>query len=885
MDTIQSNTIEKLPTSMGKVKIFNIKKLEEQGFGNIKKLPYSHRVLLENILRNMDGKLVTKEHLMAMCKWDCKSTTPSEIAYIPSRVLLQDFTGVPAVVDLAALRSAMKRVGKNPSDINPMNPVDLIIDHSVQVDFADSKDACKKNEAKEMERNRERYVLLKWAQEQLKNFRVIPPSIGICHQVNLEYLGKVVHKRAVNGEVLAFPDTVIGTDSHTVMIDSLGIAGWGVGGIEAEAVMLGQPYYMLIPKVVGVKMVGKPKVGITATDVVLAITQKLREVKVVGKFVEFYGPGLKELTLPDRAVIANMAPECGSTMNFFPVTEETLRFLKFSGRDPKYVEFIETYLKHVGLFYTDDSPIPDYSETLEFDLSMVETSLSGPKKPHERIALKDMKTAFTETMKTYLKKPDELDQISDGSTLNNGSVIIAAITSCTNTSNPSLMIGAGLLARNAVKKGLKPKSFVKTSFAPGSRVVADYMEDSGLMNSLEELGFYLVGFGCTSCIGNSGPLDPEIVKQINERNLAATTVCSGNRNFEGRINPHARANYLASPPLVVAFSIAGTVAIDLENEPLGPGSDGNPVYLKDIWPDSKEIEEIQTKFVTPELYQKEYSNITGNDLWNNLKVPTDEVFQWEEDSTYIREPPFFVDFPLVTPPLQNIKGARVLALVGDSVTTDHISPAGAIPKDMPSAQYLINHGVQPSDFNSFGSRRGNHEVMMRGTFGNIRMRNLLVDKEGGWTVYHPSGEQMPIYTAAMKYIENKTPLVVLAGNDYGMGSSRDWAAKGTWLLGVKAVIATSYERIHRSNLVGMGVLPLEFKEGESAHSLGLNGTETISISGIDTVKPLSEIEVQAKQGDIVIKFNVVVRLDSVVDIEYYQNGGILHTVLRNILKK
>ncbi len=885
MDTIQSNTIEKLPTSMGEVKIFNIQKLEEQGLGNISKLPYSHRVLLENILRNMDGKLITKDHLMAMCKWDNKSNTPSEIAFIPSRVLLQDFTGVPAVVDLAALRSAMKRAGKNPGDINPLNPVDLIIDHSVQVDFADSVDACEKNEAKEMERNKERYILLKWAQEQLENFRAIPPSRGICHQINLEFLGKVVHKREINGEEYAFLDTVLGTDSHTVMIDSLGIAGWGVGGIEAEAVMLGQPYYMNIPKVVGVKMVGRPKVGITATDIVLAITQKLREHKVVGKFVEYYGPGLKELSLPDRAVIANMAPECGSTMNFFPVTDETLNYLRLSGRDPKYVEFIETYLKNMGLFYTDDASIPEYSENIDFDLSTVEPSLAGPKKPHERIALKDMKIAFTETMKTYLKKADELDKISDGTTLDNGSIVIAAITSCTNTSNPSLMIGAGLLARNAVKKGLKAKPTVKTSFAPGSRVVTNYMKNSGLMIYLEELGFYLVGYGCTSCIGNSGPLDPEVLKAINERNLAATSVCSGNRNFEGRISPHARANYLASPLLVVAFSIAGTVAIDLETEPLGNDQDGNPVYLKDIWPDSKEIEELQAKFVKPELYQKEYGGkIEGNKLWKNLEAPKDRVFQWEEDSTYIREPPFFVNFPLETPPLQDIVNARVLALVGDSVTTDHISPAGAIPKDMPAAQYLIDHGVKPEDFNSFGSRRGNHEVMMRGTFGNIRFRNKLVDKEGGWTVYHPTGEIMPIYTAAMKYIENKVPLVIFAGDDYGMGSSRDWAAKGTWLLGVKAVIATSYERIHRSNLVGMGVLPLQFKEGESAESLSLNGTETISISGIESMNPFSEIDVVAKRDDAEIEFKVIVRLDSIVDIEYYQNGGILHTVLRNILK-
>jgi aconitate hydratase len=879
---IQSKTKEVLPTSLGKVQIFNIQKLEEQE--KIHNLPYSHKVLLENILRNMDGKLVTKSHLNAMINWDSKSDTPVEIAFIPSRVLLQDFTGVPAVVDLAALRSAMKRAGKDPGDINPLNPADLIIDHSVQVDFADSKDCRKQNEAIEMERNRERYVLLKWAQEQLKNFRVIPPSRGIIHQVNLEYLGKVVNKREINGEILAFPDSLVGTDSHTTMIDCLGTVGWGVGGIEAEAVMLGQPYYLNIPKVVGVKLVGKLKEGITATDLVLVLTQKLRDHGVVDKFVEFYGPGLKELSLPDRAVIANMAPEFGSTMNFFPVDDETLKYLHLSGRGKEYVDFIETYLKHVGLFYTENSPVPEFSETLDFDLSTVGPSLAGPKKPHETIALKDMKSAFRETMKTYLKKEEELDQISDGSTLNNGSIVIAAITSCTNTSNPSLMIGAGLLARNAAAKGLKPKPYVKTSFAPGSRVVADYMKNSGLMKHLEELGFYLVGFGCTTCIGNSGPLATDVVKEINEKNLATTSVGSGNRNFEGRISPYARANYLASPPLVIAFSIAGTVAIDMESEPLGMDSSGNPVYLKDVWPSNREIAEYVTKFVTPELYQKEYDNIKGNDLWINLKAPTDKVFQWEKESTYIREPPFFIDFPLETPPLRNIENARVLALVGDSVTTDHISPAGSIPKNMPAAQYLLDHGVKPIDFNSFGSRRGNHEVMMRGTFGNIRFRNQLVDKEGGWTIYHPTGEEMPIYTAAMKYIENNTPLIVIAGKDYGMGSSRDWAAKGTWLLGVKAVIATSYERIHRSNLVGMGVLPLQFMEGENAESLGLNGSEVISIKGIDTMKPLSELSVEAKRDDKILSFKVIVRLDSEIDIEYYQNGGILHTVLRNKLK-
>ncbi|MBN2154510.1 MAG: aconitate hydratase AcnA [Candidatus Lokiarchaeota archaeon] len=886
MIEIQANTKEKIPTSMGKVTIYNIKKLEELKLVKISKLPYSHRILLENILRNLDGKLVTKNHLMALCKWDTKNSSDSEIAFIPTRVLLQDFTGVPAVVDLAALRSAMERAGRDPEKINPVNPVDLVIDHSIQVDFADSTNARQKNEEYEMERNRERYILLKWAQEKLKNFRVVPTSRGICHQVNLEYLGKIVDKRDVNGEIVVYPDSCIGTDSHTTMINGLSCLGWGVGGIEAEAVMLGQPYYMNIPEVVGVKLVGKLKEGITATDVVLAITEKLREIGVVEKFVEFFGPGLNTLSLPDRATIANMAPECGSTMNYFPATQETLNYLRLSGRNVDHVELVETYLKKVGLFYTDGQSIPDYNELIEFDLTSVESSLAGPKRPQDRIMLKEMKNAFRKTMKTYLDKSVELDLISDGSTLNNGSIVIAAITSCTNTSNPSVMIGAGLLARNAVQKGLKVKPFVKTSFAPGSRVVTDYMENSGLMKYLEKLGFYLVGYGCTTCIGNSGPLDTEIVRQIIEKDLAVTSVLSGNRNFEGRISPHVRANYLASPPLVVVFAIAGTVAINLEKEPLGLTEDGTPVFLKDIWPDSDEIQKLVAEYVKPDLFQEEYGEIfKGWDLWNKLETPQESVYQWDENSTYIREPPFFKDFPVEIPDLENIKEARILALLGESVTTDHISPAGSIPKDMPAGRYLIKKGVNPEDFNSFGSRRGNHEVMMRGTFGNIRIRNLLVDREGGWTIYHPTGEELPIYTAAMKYIEKRIPAVVIAGKDYGMGSSRDWAAKGTWLLGVKVVIATSYERIHRSNLVGMGVLPLQFKEGENAQSVGLIGTEKISILGIETMKPLSEIDVIAERENKMIKFKTVVRLDSEVDIEYYQNGGILHTVLRNLLKK
>lgn len=882
---LKSKVKETIKTKLGKVSIFNIQMLKDLDLGDPNKLPYSHRILLENMLRNLDDERVKMEHLLSLCQWDCKSKIMSEIPYIPSRVLLQDFTGVPTVVDLAALRSAMKRAGGDPTKINPVIPVDLVIDHSIQVDYYGTKDAIKLNEKKEMERNRERYTFLKWAQGVFQNFRVVPPSRGICHQVNLEYLASVVHIREKDGELLGFPDTLVGTDSHTTMINGLGVLGWGVGGIEAEAVILGQPYYMNIPKVVGVKLTGEIKEGVTATDVVLKITQILRNHGVVGKFVEFYGPGLSKLCLADRATIANMSPEYGATMGFFPITEETLKYMKNSGRKKEHIDFVEQYAKRIGLFYTEKSPTPDYSENLEINLSEIEISLAGSKRPQDRIPLREMKKTFTDHMKNIFDKNKDLEKISDGKILSHGSVVIAAITSCTNTSNPSVMIGAGLLARNALEKGLKVKDFVKTSFAPGSRVVIDYLEESGLMPYLEKLGFNLVGYGCTTCIGNSGPLKDEFVKEIDNKDLIAAAVLSGNRNFEGRISPHVKANYLASPPLVIAFALAGTVAINMEEDSLGIDADGNPVYLKDIWPSSKEIADLTEKFVTPKLFDKEYGEIfKGWDLWNELKPPKEEIYHWNETSTYIREPPFFIDFPLEETPLEDVTNAKVLALLGNSVTTDHISPAGVIPEDMPAGKYLISKGISVKAFNSFGSRRGNHEVMIRGTFGNIRIRNIIVDKEGGWTKNFLSNEIVPIYDAAVEYIAKNIPLIVLTGKDYGMGSSRDWAAKGTQLLGVKAVIAESFERIHRSNLVGMGVLPLQFKEGENPEALGLDGTETFDIIGIKEIKPFSEVMIKAKkESGVEIKFNTMVRLDSNVDIEYYRNGGILHTVLRKMI--
>ncbi|MFX1556914.1 MAG: aconitate hydratase AcnA, partial [Promethearchaeota archaeon] len=801
-----SNLIrERFETNLGTVTIFNLKKLEDNGLVNVDNLPYSLRILLENVLRNFDGLIVTKENILAFLEWDPNRKNKVEIPYIPSRVLLQDFTGVPAMVDLAALRSALAKKGGDPSEINPVIPADLVIDHSIQVDYYGSEEALELNEKKEMERNRERYTFLKWAQFVFDNFRVVPTSRGICHQVNLEYLASVVHKRNINGEAIAFPDTLVGTDSHTTMINSLGVLGWGVGGIEAEAVLLGQPYYMTMPEVLGVKLIGDIKEGITATDLVLRVTQILREYGVVGKFVEFYGPGMSNLSLADRATIANMSPEYGATMGFFPVDDETLEYLKISGRNDDHIKFVEQYLKKIGLFYSNEAPTPKYNEYLEINLNEIEPNLAGPKRPQDRIPLKEMKYKFLEHMKSIFNKGQEINEISKGDSLNHGSVIIAAITSCTNTSNPSVMVAAGLLAKKAIEKGLKVKKFVKTSFAPGSRVVTDYMRESGLLKYLEQLGFNLVAYGCTTCIGNSGPISDEFVEQIKHKDLVVASVLSGNRNFEGRINPHLKASYLASPPLVVAFALAGTVAINMEENPIGYDANGKPIYLKNIWPSSKEIKDIVEKYLKVEQFHKEYDEIfKGWALWNDLKPAQDQIYQWDDSSTYIREPPYFIDFPIEPPPLKNIKNAKILALLGKSVTTDHISPAGAIPEDMPAGKYLISHGIEPKNFNSFGSRRGNHEVMMRGTFGNIRIRNNLVNREGGWTKYFPNEEIIPIYDAAMKYIMQDVPLIIFAGEDYGMGSSRDWAAKGTQLLGVKAVIAESFERIHRSNLVGMG---------------------------------------------------------------------------------
>ncbi|MFX1281869.1 MAG: aconitate hydratase AcnA [Promethearchaeota archaeon] len=883
---IKEKVKEVIKSNLGDVSIYNIQKLKDLDMVDPDTLPYSHRILLENFLRNLDGKRVKADHLISFCQWDCKSKIMSEVPFIPSRVLLQDFTGVPSVVDLAALRSAIKRMGGDPTKINPSIPVDLVIDHSIQVDYYGTNDAIELNEEKEMERNRERYTLLKWAQEVFQNFRVVPTSRGICHQVNLEYLASVVQVREIDGILTGFPDTLVGTDSHTTMINGLSVLGWGVGGIEAEAVMLGQPYYMNIPQVVGVKLVGNVKEGVTATDIVLHITQILRNHGVVGKFVEFYGPGLKKLCLEDRATIANMSPEYGATMGYFPITEENLNYLERSGRESGHIEFVEKYAKRTGLFYKESAPIPEYSENLEINLSKVTPNIAGPKRPQDRIPLRDLKNSFNNLMKTVYRKGKKKEYISDGTTLNHGSIVIAAITSCTNTSNPSVMIGAGLLARNAFEKGLKLNEFVKTSFAPGSRVVIDYMKDSGLMSYLEKLGFNLVGYGCTTCIGNSGPLKKRFVKKINEDDLVAVAVLSGNRNFEGRINPHVKANFLASPPLVVAFALAGTIAINLEVDPISLDSEGNPVYLRDLWPSSQEIAELIKKYVSPKLFKKEYGEIfKGWDLWDELQPPKEDVYQWDENSTYIKEPPFFVNFSPKTIPLKDIKNAKILALLGTSVTTDHISPAGTIPREMPAGKYLLSHGIKEENFNSFGSRRGNHEVMMRGTFANIRIKNKLVDREGGWTIDYLTNQIKPIYDAAMNYRDNNIDLIVFAGKDYGMGSSRDWAAKGTQLLGVKAVIAESFERIHRSNLVGMGVLPLQFKEGENLETLRLIGSEIITILGIENIEPFSEVKVIArKEGQNDIEFNALVRLDSNIDIEYYKNGGILQTVLRQMLK-
>ena len=881
-----------LKTGHGSYQIYRLDKLSE--LGAIDRLPFSIRVLLENVLRNVDGHAVKEDDVVKLAKYQAKAVGATELPFKPARVLLQDFTGVPAVVDLAAMRTAMSAMGGDPRKINPMVPVDLVIDHSVQVDAFGSDDALKINMEKEFERNGERYEFLHWGRKAFDNFRVIPPATGICHQVNLEYLAKCVLVR----DGVAIPDTLVGTDSHTVMINGLGVVGWGVGGIEAEAAMLGQPIYMLTPEVIGFKLTGRLREGVTGTDLVLTITQMLRERGVVGKFVEYCGPALDELTLPAKAMIGNMAPEYGATMGYFPVDKETLAYLRMTGRTDEEIELVERYTKEQMLFREKGSGEPEFTDMLELDISKVEPCLSGPKRPQDRIALDKMKEEF----QAALTKPiNELgfelmaDQVGSKATvkddhnleIGHGAVVIAAITSCTNTSDPSVLIAAGVLAKKAVEAGLTTKPWVKTSLAPGSRVVMEYLEKAGLTTYLKQLGFYNVGYGCTTCIGNSGPLPEPVVDAINDGNLVVSAVLSGNRNFEGRVSPHTKANYLASPPLVVAFAIAGTINIDLIADPIGVNKDGNAIYLRNIWPTQREVLDAVKKYITPQMFREQYASVfEGNLTWNAIESPDGELYKWDEASTYIQLPPFFINMSKDAGDITPITSARVLAILGDSITTDHISPAGVIKADSPSGKYLMDHGVQFADFNSYGSRRGNDRVMTRGTFANIRLRNLLAPgTEGGVTLYLPGGEQMSIYDAAMKYKEAGVPLVVIAGKDYGMGSSRDWAAKGTNLLGVKAVLAVSYERIHRSNLVGMGVLPLQFIEGESKDSLGLTGQEVFTIEGLSNdLKPRQRVKVKAETPDRAKTFEMIVRIDTPVEVDYYRNGGILHMVIRQLLK-
>jgi aconitate hydratase len=852
---------------------------------DIERLPFSLKILLENLLRHEDGVDVTRSDIEALCNWDPKAEPATEIAFTPSRVVLQDFTGVPAVVDLAAMRDAMTALGGKASQINPLSPAELVIDHSVQVDSYGQANSLELNNQIEFKRNQERYSFLRWGQSAFSNFRVVPPNTGIVHQVNLEHLARVVF-----GENdMAYPDTVVGTDSHTTMINGIGVLGWGVGGIEAEAAMLGQAITMLIPQVVGFKLSGKLPEGATATDLVLTVVQMLRELGVVGKFVEFYGDGLQNLPLADRATIANMAPEYGATCGIFPVDAESLRYLQLSGRSDEQVALVEAYMKAQGMFHTAESPDAEYSARLELDMSTVVPSLAGPKRPQDRVLLTDMTNNYAthsaamtagrdgERSATVTYKDETFD-------LTDGAVVIAAITSCTNTSNPAVMLGAGLLARNAVDKGLKVKPWVKTSLGPGSRVVTDYLVKAGLMDDLEKLGFNVVGYGCTTCIGNSGPLPEPIGEAIRENDLVACSVLSGNRNFEGRVHSDVKMNYLASPPLVVAYALAGSLEVDLARDPLGEDADGNPVYLRDIWPSSIDIQDTIASSVTSDMFRKSYSSVfQGDERWNAIDSPEGEMFEWDDDSTYIQNPPYFRGMTRDLPAIPEIRGARCLALLGDSITTDHISPAGAIKEDSPAGEYLKGKGVQKANFNSYGSRRGNHEVMMRGTFANVRLRNLLAPgTEGGWTTFQPSGEQMSIYDAAMTYQESGTPLVVIAGREYGTGSSRDWAAKGTNLLGVRAVITESFERIHRSNLVGMGVLPLNFMPGENAESLGLSGKETYDIEGLGDGSS-EKVTVTATAGDgTVTTFEARVRIDTPKEVEYYRNGGILHYVLRQL---
>jgi len=869
-----------------KFDIFRLDALERSSVGKPSRLPFSLKVLLENLLRHEDDRFVHAADIWALAAWEASSSAEKEISFMPARVLLQDFTGVPAVVDLAAMREAMRKLGGDPKKINPLLPAELVIDHSVQVDKFGAANAFAFNAELEMQRNIERYAFLRWGQKGFQNFRVVPPDTGICHQVNLEYLARVVFSDNQNGVRVAFPDSLVGTDSHTTMVNSLGVFGWGVGGIEAEAAMLGQPLSMLIPAVVGFKLHGRLPEGATATDLVLTVTEILRRKGVVGKFVEFYGTGLSSLTLPDRATIANMAPEYGATMGFFPVDAETLAYLRFTGRKEENVLLVEAYMKEQGLFRTDETPDPIFSDRLELDLAKVVPTMAGPKRPQDSVPLTHAKSSFDKLLGAPLKHVS-IQNNGNSFDLSDGSVVIAAITSCTNTSNPSLMLGAGLLAKKAVERGLSSKPWVKTSFAPGSKVVTDYIEKAGLWPALETLGFHLVGYGCTTCIGNSGPLPDAIGKAIKDNNLVAVSVLSGNRNFEGRINPLCRANYLASPPLVVAYALAGRMDIDIVNEPLGNDKSGKPVYLRDIWPTPQEVESTMRSSVTRDMFLKEYADVfTGDAHWRTLPIPEGDLYAWDSKSTYIKHPTFFENMPRTPAALSNLRNLRPLAVLGDSVTTDHISPAGSIPADSPAGKYLVSHGVLPKDFNSYGARRGNHEVMVRGTFANIRLRNLLAPgTEGGWTVHQPGGEQMTIYDAAMKYRDENAPLLVIAGKEYGSGSSRDWAAKGTILLGVRAVLAESYERIHRSNLVGMGVLPLEFLPGETPTSLGLTGLESFDIEGLaQNFEPKKKMMVRARDANGKEKaFMAVARVDTPFEVAYFQHGGILQYVLRQML--
>ncbi|MGQ0793825.1 MAG: aconitate hydratase AcnA [Deltaproteobacteria bacterium] len=883
------DAVSSLQVGGATIKYYSLNWLEEALGADFLRLPFSIKILLENVLRHSYGSIVTREDVELVAKWKGKPEI-KEIPYTPARVILQDFTGVPCVADLAAMRSAVSQMGGDTKRINPIVPVDLVIDHSVQVDFFRSSDAFDKNVGLEFERNRERYGFLRWAQKSFDKFRAVPPGTGIVHQVNLEYLASVVMCEKVGNDTFAFPDTLVGTDSHTTMINGLSVLGWGVGGIEAEACMLGQPLYMLLPEVIGFKMYGELPEGATATDLVLTVTEMLRKKGVVEKIVEFFGPGLSRLSLADRATVSNMAPEYGATAGFFPVDDETLKFLRGTGRDRHLVQLVEAYTKAQGLFRADDTPDPIYTDVLELDLSKVVPSLAGPSRPQDRVALEDMQKSYRNYMTTKIKRADRTVEVeTEGAQLplSDGSVVISAITSCTNTSNPSVMIGAGILAKKAVERGLSVSATVKTSLAPGSRVVMDYLHGAGLVPYLEKLGFHLVGYGCTTCIGNSGPLPDPIADGIKKGDLTVAAVLSGNRNFEGRVHPQVKLAYLASPPLVVAYALAGTVNIDLTSEAIGTGSDGKPVYLNEIWPSHEEIRQAIEKTLNPELFIGRYARVfDGDKAWQDLAIPTGNLYDWDKTSTYIQEPPYFINFPKDAPGVSDIKKARALALLEDSITTDHISPAGNIAKDSPAGRYLIANGVSAVDFNSYGSRRGNHEVMIRGTFANIRLKNqMLPGTEGGLTVYVPTGETTSIYDASLKYIAEGTALIVIAGREYGSGSSRDWAAKGTMLLGVKAVIAESYERIHRSNLVGMGVLPLQFKTGETWKTHGITGFEEFDIEGIaEALKPRKEVTVRYRTQDGAEKsLQAICRLDSVVEINYYENGGILQTVLRQMI--